>query len=280
MAPSSSSNPPPPPPDPPEPTKDPFKVLNIEEKGPNGAVNNYSYMRDEFRADPETGDLICKTCKPEFRVLWATMNPEEGKQRQINKGNLKTHINSNKVHSDCKAAAASREKGALFKYLKVASKPVHQQQQQQQQGGGGDGGGDGDGDDDEEEEEEEDQQQQQQPPPAAATASTATISSTGNPSLEALQGYLAERHRCLGYRPPELGGSKAYLLDFPLAYFYHNSTSLKIRLNHRIEIGTKGFFAKKHGSFRGCILAVSRKEETCEACWALKDDDDLNKALA
>ena len=131
MAPSSSSNPPPPPPDPPEPTKDPFKVLNIEEKGPNGAVNNYSYMRDEFRADPETGDLICNTCKPEFRYKWAQMDPGQGKQRQFNKGNLKTHIKQCKIHTDLVEAAACRAKGGLLNHFKPISKPVQQQQQQQ-----------------------------------------------------------------------------------------------------------------------------------------------------
>jgi hypothetical protein len=98
MASSSSSNPPPPPTDqPPAPTKGPFQLLGIGEKGED---QGYGCMRDEFRADPETGDLICNTCRPQFRFKWAQMKPEEGKQRQFNKGNLKTHIKANNIHTD------------------------------------------------------------------------------------------------------------------------------------------------------------------------------------
>ena len=87
-------------------------------------------MRDEFRADPETGDLICNTCRPQFRFKWAQMKPEEGKQRQFNKGNLKTHIKANNIHTDLVEAAGSRAKGGLFNHFKRVSKAEQQQQQQ------------------------------------------------------------------------------------------------------------------------------------------------------
>jgi len=73
--------------------KDPFKLLGIEEEGPDGADVGYGYLCDELTINPRKSDLICKTCRPEFRVLWQQqMDPRPGKPRQLNKGTLRTHM--------------------------------------------------------------------------------------------------------------------------------------------------------------------------------------------
>jgi hypothetical protein len=137
-----------------------------------------------------------------------------------------------------------------------------------------------DGDDDDEEEEQEEEEQQQQPPPPPATASTAIISSTGALPLEALQRQLAERPQCIGYKPPQLGGSTKLLLETPLAYWYSETSVRKIRLNNRIDIRTNGFFAKESGDLQACLGPVSRENETCEACLQLANNEQLKIALA
>lgn len=76
--------------------KDPLKLLSIEEKGHDGA--DVSYPCDKFKVDPQISDLICKIYRHEFRVLWQQMDPPLGKQQRLNKGNLRAHIHSNKVH--------------------------------------------------------------------------------------------------------------------------------------------------------------------------------------
>ena len=91
---------------------------------------------------------------------------------------------------------------------------------------------------------------------------------------------IAGSHRCIGYLPPELAGTKTLLIDAPVAPFYPNSSIGKISLCHRIELRANGFFAKKSGSLPGCHVVVERENQTCEACESLDYVQALNQVLS
>jgi hypothetical protein len=89
-----------------------------------------------------------------------------------------------------------------------------------------------------------------------------------------------QSHRCIGYLPCELGGTKELLLDAPIAPFYPNDAIGKHNLGHRIEIRTNGFFAKKYKGLPGCHVVVERENQTCAACDRLDSEQALTQVLS
>ena len=66
-------------------------------------------------------------------------------------------------------------------------------------------------------------------------------------SLEVVRELIAGSHRCIGYLPPELAGTKRLLIDAPVAPFYPNSSIGKISLCHRIELRAMAFLPRSLG---------------------------------
>jgi len=118
MSSSSSSSGPPPGADPPSPArKDPFHVLNIPEKdaaAPKEGDTDYRYLRDEFVANYDTGELKCRTCS--FKKSWAEIKPPETrKQKNLNKGSFACHLTCN-AHAAA-VEAKNKVKGGMFAYF-------------------------------------------------------------------------------------------------------------------------------------------------------------------
>ena len=306
MSSSSSSNPPPPGADPPPAatnTKDAFCLLNINKKGepPGKGKRDYSFLHDAFK-QTATG-IECVVCGPGpggFSFTWDDMDPD-GTQRHLNKGNLALHVEKNKKHRERIYAAANKASrkvgggGRFLSYFQRASAPPPSPPPpnppsaaaggvlcgssggaRRSSGGAGDVDGVGvgataaaDGGVDETGEE----PQEQQPTVLEASGGQGGRGS----SLEVVRELIAGSHRCIGYLPPELAGTKTLLIDAPVAPFYPNSSIGKIGLCHRIELRANGFFAKKSGSLPGCHVVVERENQTCEACESLDYVQALNQ---
>ena len=309
MSSSSSSNPPPPGADPPPAattTKDAFCVLKINKKGepPGKGKRDYSFLHDAFK-QTATG-IECVVCGPGpggFSFTWDDIDPD-GTQRQLNKGNLALHVEKNQKHRERVKAAANKVSrkvgggGRFLSYFQRASAPPPSPPPPHppsaaaggvvggSSGGAcGSSGGAGDvdavgvgaaaaagGGVDETGEE----PQEQQPPVLEASGGQRGSGS----SLEVVRELIAGSHRCIGYLPPELAGTKTLLIDAPVAPFYPNSSIGKISLCHRIELRANGFFAKKSGSLPGCHVVVERENQTCEACESLDYVQALNQVLS
>ena len=305
MSSSSSSNPPPPGADPPPAAKDAFCVLKINKKGepPGKGKRDYSFLHDAFK-QTATG-IECVVCGPGpggFSFTWDDIDPD-GTQRQLNKGNLALHVEKNQKHRERVKAAANKVSrkvgggGCFLSYFQRASAPPSPPPPHPPSaaaggvvggssgGACGSSGGAGDvdavavgaaaaagGGVDEIGEE----PQEQQPPVLEASGGQRRSGS----SLEVVRELIAGSHRCIGYLPPELAGTKTLLIDAPVAPFYPNSSIGKISLCHRIELRANGFFAKKSGSLPGCHVVVERENQTCEACESLDYVQALNQVLS
>jgi hypothetical protein len=302
MSSSSSSNPSPPGADPPPAattTKDAFCLLKINKKGMSTGKGkrDYSFLHDAFKQT--ASGIECVVCGPGpggFSFAWDDLDPPDGTQRQLNKGNLALHVEKNQKHHERAKASADKASwkaggGGFLSYFKTATSPPHPPS-------AGVGADDGDGDavgvgaaavaggaagEGGEE------PQEGQPPvlegSGRQSASGTSVEGSGRQSasgtsVELVRELVAGSYRCIGYLPPELAGTKTLLIDTPVAPFYPNSSIGKRSLSHRIELRANGFFAKKYASSPGCHVVVERENLTCEACQSLDYEQALNQVLS
>ena len=121
-------------------TKDDFCLLKINKKGePHGkGKRDYSFLHDAFKQtatgiacvkQTATG-IECVVCGPGpgpggFSFAWDDLDPPDGTQRQLNKGNLALHVENNQMHHEhAKATAdkASRKAGGGGRFLSYSQR--------------------------------------------------------------------------------------------------------------------------------------------------------------
>ena len=256
-------------------TKDAFCLLKINKEGesPGKGKRDYSFLHDVFK-QTATG-LECMVCGPGpdgFSFTWDELDPPDGTQRQLNKGNLALHVDKNQKHRERVNAAAAKASwkaggcGRFKSYFQRPSAPSPSPPPPHPPsavaGGGGGGGGAG-----------------------GSSGEAGDVDAVGDgggagSSLEDVRELVAGSHRCIGYLPPELAGTKTLLIDVPLAPFYPNPSVGKISVSHRIELRANGFFAKKSGAFPGCHVVVDTENQTCDACESLDYVQALNQVLS